>query len=345
MKRIEVFGILIVVSLFLIGFTSAIRITGYTAENGSVQSSNVTSNNLTNQGSINATDNLTNQNNFNNTPTGTDCGAVSEDSRDQCCKDLGYDSWSEDKRICEGSSNSTENEDNQTEQEHSSVGSANVENETERHHLTEEQKRELITERNRLRFEDKTGFTCPNNCTCEGSTVKCLLPNGGRELTIYAGESGNIIVQVQGENMTTNVTLYKANNGKIYAVNKDNNTKEVNLLPDQVKEKIRERLSRQLGDETISLDENGTYQYQGEDNARLFAIFPVKVAVQAQLDSTTGQIVELKKPWWAFLAKDESQQLVGASCGTVTPGYNNQCCQTKGYNFWNATAAECQFSN
>ena len=344
MKRIEVWGILIIISLFLIGFTSALRITGYTAENGSIQSSNAASNNLTNQGSINATDNLTNQNNFNNTPIGTDCGAVSEDSRDQCCKDLGYDSWNEDKGICEGSSNST-NEDNQTEQEHNSVVSANVENETERHHLTEEQKRELITERNRLRFEDKAGFTCPDNCTCEGSTVKCLLPNGGRELTIYAGESGNIIVQVQGENMTTNVTLYKANDGKIYAVNKDNKTKEVNLLPDQVKEKIRERLSRQLGNETISLDENGTYQYQGEDNARLFAIFPVKVAVQAQLDSTTGQIVELKKPWWAFLAKDEGQQLVGASCGTVTPGYNDQCCQTKGYNFWNATAAECQFSN
>ena len=333
MKRIEVLGILIITSLFLIGFASAIRITGYTAENGSVQGSNVTSNNLTNQ------------NNFNNTPAGTDCGAVSEDSRDQCCKDLGYDSWSEDKGICEGVSTNTESEDNQTEQEHNSVVSANVENETERPHLTEEQKRELITEQNRLRFEDKAGFTCPDNCTCEGSTVKCLLPNGGRELTIYAGQSGNIIVQVQGENMTTNVTLYKANDGKIYAVNKNNDTKEVKLLPDQVKEKIREKLSRQLGNETISLDENGTYQYQGEDNAKLFAIFPVKVAVQAQLDSTTGQIVELKKPWWTFLASEEGQPIVGASCGTVTPGQNDACCQTKGYNFWNQTAAECQFSS
>ena len=331
MKRVEVFGILIIISLFLIGFTSAIRITGYTSENGSVQ------------GSVNTTDNLTTQNNPNNTTTGADCGAVSEDSRDQCCKNLGYDSWNEDKGICEGSSNNIESEDNQT--EHSSVVSANVENETERPHLTEEQKRELITEQNRLRFEDKAGFTCPDNCTCEGSTVKCLLPNGGRELTIYAGESGNIIVQVQGENMTTNVTLYKANDGKIYAVNKNNDTKEVKLLPDQVKEKIREKLSRQLGNETISLDENGTYQYQGEDNAKLFAIFPVKVAVQAQLDSTTGQIVELKKPWWTFLASEEGQPIVGASCGTVTPGQNDACCQTKGYNFWNATAAECQFSS
>lgn len=200
-------------------------------------------------------------------------------------------------------------------------------------------------EKNRLKFEDKTGVTCPNNCTCEGRTVKCLLPNGGREMIIYAGESGNIIVQVKGENMTTNITLYKADDGKIYSVNKNNETKEVKLLPDQVKEKIREKLAKQLEKENLTLDENGTYQYQGENKARLFLIIPVNEVVKAQLDATTGQLVQLKKPWWAFLAKDEGNQIVGASCGTVTPGQNDACCENKGYNFWNETTVECQFSN
>jgi hypothetical protein len=256
------------------------------------------------------------------------------------------------KAIENGSSDSSvspsaSNEDNPevSTAEHNSVISAYMGENNSKPRLTEEQKRKLILERNRLKFENKTGVACPDNCSCNGKTVKCLLPNGGRELTIYAGKSGNIIVQVKGENMTTNVALYKANDGKIYAVNKNNETREIKLLPDQVKERIREKLARQLENENITLNENGTYQYRGEHKARLFLIIPVKEVVNAQLDSQTGQIIQLKKPWWTFLAREEGQQLVGASCGTVTPGQNDACCKTKNYDFWNMTAGECQFNS
>ena len=117
------------------------------------------------------------------------------------------------------------------------------------------------------------------------------------------------------------------------------------MLPDQVKEKIRERLQRQLEDEKIELSEDGTYLYQAKNKARLFAVFPVKVKVVAEVNSETGEVIKFKKAWWAFLAKEEGDLIVGASCGTVTPGYNDECCVNKGYDLYNTETGECEFNS
>lgn len=208
--------------------------------------------------------------------------------------------------------------------------------------LTENQIKKIIRMENRIKANPKA-WECPLGCTCAGGTIRCLLENG-RELTIYAGNSGNVIVQVKGENMTTNVTLYKSDK-KLYAVLKNNETREIKALPDQVKERIRERLERQLENENISLDDNGTYQYQADKKARLFAFIPVTVIVKAEIDPQTGEIIKISKnPWWFFLARDESQQIVGASCGTVSPGSNDACCQNKGFDVWNSGSQQCEFS-
>jgi eight-cysteine-cluster-containing protein len=207
-----------------------------------------------------------------------------------------------------------------------------------------EEIKNFTVEKNRLRPENKTEKECPKNCTCKGSTVKCELKNG-REMTVTAGNSGNIMVQIKGENMSTKVTLYKSEDGKVYMI-KGNVTKEVKMLPDQVKERIRERLQKYLENENITLNENGTYNYAGDKEAKLFFLFPIKVRILAEVDAETGEVKNVKVPWWAFLAKDKEQaQLVGSSCGTVTPGYNDECCQTKGYDVWNSATGECEFSN
>jgi len=183
---------------------------------------------------------------------------------------------------------------------------------------------------------------CPENCTCSGSTTKCEI-NGSREMTIYAGKSGNIIVQVKGENMTTNVTLYKSGK-KIHGIMKDNKTKKINMLPDQVKEKAEEKLKQKLEKYNISLDENGTYQVQTEKGARLFFLIPVREKTNVEINSETGEIVKIRNPWWGFLARDQKEQILGSSCGTVTPGENDECCQTKGYDYWDSEEQVCAFN-
>jgi eight-cysteine-cluster-containing protein len=209
--------------------------------------------------------------------------------------------------------------------------------------LTEAQIQKIITERNRIMVTAKTS-ECPAECTCTGSTVKCQLSNE-REMTIVAGNSGNVIVQVKGQNMTTNVTLYKSD-GKVYGVFKNNETKVVRMLPDQVRERIRERVKTKLYNENMTLNENGEYEYEAEKEARLFFIFPVRIKMTAEVSAETGEVLRVReKAWWAFLTKDvEEEPLLGASCGTVTPGSNDACCQTKGYDFWDSETEQCEFS-
>jgi hypothetical protein len=212
--------------------------------------------------------------------------------------------------------------------------------------LTDEQIRKIFTLRNRIKNQYMNQSDCPRNCTCTGSTARCQLRNGTREMTIAAGSSGNMMIQVRGVDASTSVVLYKAENGKVYAINKNNETVEIRMLPDQVQERIRERITARIENENITLNEDGNYTYQAKKRARLFFIFPVRVAVQAEINSETGEVTRTRNSWWAFLARDEAEEpLLGASCGTVTPGQNNACCQNKGYDVWNAETGECGFSD
>jgi len=169
--------------------------------------------------------------------------------------------------------------------------------------VTESEIKNITKEKNRIRFNITNKNDCPKNCTCSGSVVKCSI-NGTREMTINAGNSGNLILQIKGINATTNVTLYKSDDGKLYSVNEDNETKEIKIFPDEVQEKIKERV-RKVENEEIELDENGTYEYRAEKRARLFFLFSVREKVEAKINSETGEVFEFKNSWWGFLAKDE----------------------------------------
>lgn len=145
---------------------------------------------------------------------------------------------------------------------------------------------------------------CPEECVCTGSVVKCILEDGTREMTITAGKSGNIIIQIKGVNASTSVTLYKANR-TVYGTFRNNETREIKYLPDKVREKIKEKIKKQLEKEDMILNENGIYEYEGEKKAKLFFLFPVREKILAEIDSETGDIVQIRNPWWGFLAKDD----------------------------------------
>ena len=197
-----------------------------------------------------------------------------------------------------------------------------------------------VREQNRLRIGEGE---CAEGCTCTGSSTKCQLQNG-REMTIRAGKSGNTIIQIKGEEMETKVQLYKEE-GKLYGFFKNDKTREIKMMPDQVREKIQERLQLQKCLCEIDLDEDGNYQTQAQKRARFLGIIPVREKVKIQVNSETGEITRIRNSWWGFLAKDiKEEQIVGASCGTVTPGQNNACCQNKGYDVWNSEKGECLFN-
>ncbi len=48
------------------------------------------------------------------------------------------------------------------------------------------------------------------------------------------------------------------------------------------------------------------YEFNTQKESKLLFLFKKKMAVQAKVDASTGQIMDIKKPWWSFLAKEEN---------------------------------------
>jgi len=169
--------------------------------------------------------------------------------------------------------------------------------------------KEQVRERQRVKFEAKTGVDCPDDCICTGVVMKCLFEDGSREMRVYAGKSGNLIIQIKDTNMTTNITLYKDENGSLYAFNRAGKEKRINFFPDQVKEKIRERIKQKTCDcENITLTDDTKYEVQTKKKARLFWIFPVREKSNVEIDAENGEILKFRNPWWGFLANDNEEE-------------------------------------
>jgi len=181
-----------------------------------------------------------------------------------------------------------------------------TQNQTNNSGENQTQAKKIIQTKNRLKIQAQNA-ECPENCTCSGSVTKCQTQNG-REMTIRAGKSGNIIFQVKTQNASTKVELYKSEEGKVHGVFKNNITKEI-ILPDKIQEKIRKRLQQQNCSCEMELTENGIYQVQSRKRARLFGLFPVKEKVKWEIDAETGEIIKTKTSWWGFLAKDIEKEV------------------------------------
>lgn len=149
--------------------------------------------------------------------------------------------------------------------------------------------------------QHNNSFECPEECDCTGSTITCTLASG-RTITVYTENPGSVVVQIQGINSSTNVTLYEAD-GKIYGIFKGNETKPIHL-PDEIKDKLENETRTAWYNESINLTDDGYYKIQGERLARLFWLIPVREHSLAQIDAQTGETIKIRNPWWGFLARD-----------------------------------------
>ena len=82
---------------------------------------------------------------------------------------------------------------------------------------------------------------------------------------------------------------------------------EIKIMPDAASEKAIERLGElnfTIELKEVGQDENvkAVYEIKGEKQGRFLGIFKIIAKVQAQVDAETGEVVKIKRPWWAFLA-------------------------------------------
>ncbi|MBR9706583.1 hypothetical protein GOV14_06105 [Candidatus Pacearchaeota archaeon] len=168
------------------------------------------------------------------------------------------------------------------------------------------------------RFRDKIGkvvkphvaeyldsLECPENCKCTGSVIKCETANG-REMTIIAGRSGNVIFQVKGVNATTRVEIIR--NGSEFIGNFSGRMKRIKIMPDQVKNKTLKRLKMKNCTECdVELLEDGSYEMKTKRKYRVFGIFPAKKTIVTRIDSESGEIISEKRPWWRIISWKSSK--------------------------------------
>lgn len=259
---------------------------------------------------------------YNETIVGASCGTVAPGYQNECCENKGYDEWNAEEFACiKNNETNHENENETNDEDEDECESWNctkwsacvnetqtrkctrISNCTENVNETPKTTKDCH-EKERIKNHYNHTFECPEECTCAGSTMKCTLASG-RTMTIYAGNSGNVIIQIKGINSSTNVTLYKED-GKVYGVFRNNVTKEIHL-PDEVmdelkKDKHHRNLSLENG--SINLTDDGYYQVQTKKKARLFWLVPVREHMRAEVNAETGETVKIRNPWWGFLARD-----------------------------------------
>ena len=92
---------------------------------------------------------------------------------------------------------------------------------------------------------------------------------------------------------------------------------EVKVMPDRASEIALKRLRAkcEMRNCTVELKEVGNnrtnktrvaYEITTEKGSKFLLIFKNKMVVKAQVDAETGEIISTRKPWWAFLAKEDN---------------------------------------
>lgn len=141
---------------------------------------------------------------------------------------------------------------------------------------------------------------CPTDCLCDGITTKCFFENG-REMTILAGESGNIIIQSKTAEMRTSVELYK--NGSKVIGNFEDGEKEIRIFPDDVKNLVEEKVKAIMEEQKMTLKEDGKYYFSAKKKAKFLFILNVNERIKAEIDSNTG-VIKIKNSIFNFLSND-----------------------------------------
>ncbi len=94
---------------------------------------------------------------------------------------------------------------------------------------------------------------------------------------------------------------------------------EIKIMPDTASERALERLRLKVCSEenncTIELKETGkgdnakpTYEVQVERHSRILGLFKKKMQVRAEVNAENGEVMKVRKPWWAFLASEPAEE-------------------------------------
>lgn len=158
-----------------------------------------------------------------------------------------------------------------------------------------------------LQNQEQVRVQSGNYETSNGERMQIQTENGFR-LQVGGAEAKSSLEITQEQDQIQNKMKLKTqlSNGK---------SAEIKVMPNVASERAIERLQlNNCGLEnncSIELKEVGNgeqiklaYEVQAQKEARVLGMFKTKMNVQAQIDAETGEVIQAKKPWWAFLASE-----------------------------------------
>ena len=132
------------------------------------------------------------------------------------------------------------------------------------------------------------------------------------------GERKEIIAGRINAKTGLNLTAEDIGNGtRLRAILSNGRFADVKIMPNKAAAVALERLRAKCAERncTIELKEVGignktrlAYVLETDKESRILFIFKKKIKVKAEIDAETGEIILIKKPWWAFLAKEKHER-------------------------------------
>ena len=144
----------------------------------------------------------------------------------------------------------------------------------------------------------------------------------GQQMKIQKQLNNQIRLEVNGVGVDCdcNMTQEQFQNRTRLKVQLSNgNNAEIKVMPDTASETALQRLRLKNCVEEdgcfIELKEVGqgeqtklAYEMRTQRQSKVLGLFKAEMQVNAQVDSETGEIIKVKKPWWAFLASEPEEE-------------------------------------
>lgn len=157
----------------------------------------------------------------------------------------------------------------------------------------------------------------------EREEIKEQLKENMKERVELKKETQNLI-RLKIRNVSAHTTLditeeFDENNNTLLVFKSSNGKNRIiKIMPDTASERALERLRLKVCSEenncTIELKEvpvkkalKLVYELQVQKHYRLFGLFEAKAQNKVQVDAENGEIIQEKKPWWAFLASESEE--------------------------------------
>ncbi|MBW6442604.1 hypothetical protein K0A97_02370 [Patescibacteria group bacterium] len=165
--------------------------------------------------------------------------------------------------------------------------------------------------------QNYTGSLNQNQVRVQAGTY---MNQAGEQMQIREGVGNETRLQVGGVEAKSKMQIgseYDSaqNRTKLKTQLSNGRNAEIKVMPNTASERAIERLQLNFCNSenncSIELKEVGNgeqaklaYEVKAQKEARVLAMFKTKMQVRAQIDAETEEVIQAKKPWWAFLATE-----------------------------------------